>query len=231
MIMNLEKQIYIRKSCRNYSDEEIDMDLIHEFMRSIKLLNEGISYRYDIVEVDEVNNLARFSAPYYLAIYTDKKENYVDMGFIFQQLCLYLQSIDIGNCWVGLASPKKKSSDFVISIAFGKSEQMTRDISSFKRKSLSKISDVEDERLIPAQLAPSSINSQPWYFKHSDDGFDVYQVKANFLKRQFVKKWNSIDVGIALAHMYVANEDTFEFSKKTSFDDIKGHTYIGSIKI
>ena len=229
--MNLEKQIYIRKSCRNYLDEEIDMDLIHEFMKSIKLLNGGVSYRYDILTIDEVNNLARFSAPYYLAIYTDKKENHADMGFIFQQLCLYLQSIDIGNCWVGLASPKKKSSDFVISIAFGKSEQMTRDISSFKRKSLSKISDVEDERLIPAQLAPSSINSQPWYFKHSDDGFDVYQVKANFLKRQFVKKWNSIDVGIALAHMYVANEDTFEFSKKTSFDDIKGHTYIGSIKI
>ena len=229
--MNLEKQIYIRKSCRNYSDEEIDMDLIHEFMRSVKLLNEGISYRYDILEIGDVNNLARFSAPYYLAIYCDNKENHVDMGFIFQQLCLYLQSIDIGNCWVGLASPKKKSFDFVISIAFGKSEQMTRDVSSFKRKSLSKISDVEDERLIPAQLAPSSINSQPWYFKHSDDGFDVYQVKANFLKRQFVKKWNSIDVGIALAHMYVANEDTFEFSKKTSFDDIKGHTYIGSIKI
>ena len=229
--MNLEKQIYIRKSCRNYSDEEIDMDLIHEFMRSVKLLNEGISYRYDILEIGDVNNLARFSAPYYLAIYCDNKENHVDMGFIFQQLCLYLQSIDIGNCWVGLASPKKRSSDFVISIAFGKSEQMTRDVSSFKRKSLSKISDVEDERLIPAQLAPSSINSQPWYFKHSDDGFDVYQVKANFLKRQFVKKWNSIDVGIALAHMYVANEDTFEFSKKTSFDDIKGHTYIGSIKI
>ena len=229
--MNLEKQIYIRKSCRNYLDEEIDMDLIHEFMKSIKLLNGGVSYRYDILTIDEVNNLARFSAPYYLAIYTDKKENHVDMGFIFQQLCLYLQSIDIGNCWVGLASPKKKNSDFVISIAFGKSEQMTRDVSSFKRKSLSKISDVEDERLIPAQLAPSSINSQPWYFKHSDDGFDVYQVKANFLKRQFVKKWNSIDVGIALAHMYVANEDTFEFFKKTGFDDIKGHTYVGSIRI
>ena len=198
--MNLEKQIYIRKSCRNYLDEEIDMDLIHEFMKSIKLLNGGVSYRYDILTIDEVNNLARFSAPYYLAIYTDKKENHVDMGFIFQQLCLYLQSIDIGNCWVGLASPKKKNSDFVISIA-------------------------------PAQLAPSSINSQPWYFKHSDDGFDVYQVKPNFLKRQFVKKWNSIDVGIALAHMYVANEDTFEFFKKTDFKDIKGHTYVGSIRI
>ena len=178
--MNLEKQIYIRKSCRNYLDEEIDMDLIHEFMKSIKLLNGGVSYRYDILTIDEVNNLARFSAPYYLAIYTDKKENHVDMGFIFQQLCLYLQSIDIGNCWVGLASPKKKNSDFVISIAFGKSDDFTRTRDKFKRKSLSKISDVEDERLIPAQLAPSSINSQPWYFKHSDDGFDVYHVKPNF---------------------------------------------------
>lgn len=229
--MNLEKQIYIRKSCRNYLDEEIDMDLIHEFMKSIKLLNGGVSYRYDILTIDEVNNLARFSAPYYLAIYTDKKENHVDMGFIFQQLCLYLQSIDIGNCWVGLASPKKKNSDFLISIAFGKSDDFTRTRDKFKRKGLSKISDVEDEQLIPAQLAPSSINSQPWYFKHSDDGFDVYQVKPNFLKRQFVKKWNSIDVGIALAHMYVANEDTFEFFKKTDFKDIKGHTYVGSIRI
>ena len=46
-------------------------------------------------------------------------------------------------------------------------------------KRLSKISDIEDERLIPAQLAPSAINSQPWYFKHTSDGFDVYQIKQN----------------------------------------------------
>lgn len=229
--MNLEKQIYIRKSCRNYLDEEIDMNIIHDFMMSVKLLDDGINYRYDIMTIDDVSNRARFSAPYYLAIYCEDKENYLDMGFIFQQLCLYLQSVEIGNCWVGLASPKKKSPDFVITIAFGKSDKMTRDISSFKRKNLSKISDVDDERLIPAQLAPSAINSQPWYFRHSGDGFDVYQAKHNFLKRQFVKKWNLIDVGIALAHMYVANEDTFEFYKKANFEDIKGYTYVGSIKI
>lgn len=38
-------------------------------------------------------------------------------------------------------------------------------------------------------------------------------------------------MGIALAHMYVANEETFEFEIKTNFDSIEGHTYIGSIKI
>lgn len=229
--MNLEKQIHIRKSCRSYLDDEIDMDMIHDFISKAKPLNEDISYHYEILTVDEVKNHARFSAPYYLALYTDKKENHVDMGFIFQQLCLCLQSVGIGNCWVGLASPKKKSPDFVIAIAFGKSDDCTRDSSSFKRKRLDEISDFADERLIPAQLAPSAINAQPWYFKHSDDGFDVYQVKQNIVKRQFIKKWNPIDVGIALAHMYVANEDTFEFYKKSDFENVNGHAYIGSIKI
>lgn len=230
MLMNLEDQIYQRKSCRNYSDDEIDMNIIHEFMKSVKSLNDDVAYHYEILTLDEVNNRARFSAPYYLALYAGKKENHVDIGFIFQQLCLYLQSLGIGNCWVGLASPKKKDPDFVITISFGKSDDMTRDISRFKRKKLEDISDFADERLIPAQLAPSAINAQPWYFKHSDDGFDVYQVKQNIVKRQLIKKWNPIDVGIALAHMYVANEDAFEFYKKADFENIKGHTYIGSIK-
>ena len=229
--MSLEEQIYQRKSCRKYLEDEIDIDLIHEAISKVKPLNDDVSYHYEILTPDNINNRARFSAPYYLALYADKKENHVDIGFMFQQLCLYLQSVGIGNCWVGLASPKKRSPDFVITIAFGKSNDCTRDTSSFKRKKLDEISDFADERLIPAQLAPSAINAQPWYFKHSDDGFDVYQVKQNIIKRQFIKKWNPIDVGIALAHMYVANEDTFEFYKKSDFENIKDYTYIGSIKI
>lgn len=230
--MNLEEQIYVRKSCRNYFDDEIDMAIIHDFMSNVKPLVESIDYSYKILSVSEVNVRTRWNAPYYLALYSEKKENYLEnIGFIFQQLSLYLQSVDIGSCWVGMASPKDKSDDFVIAMSFGKSDKMTRDISSFKRKSLDKISDFADDKLIPAQLAPSAINSQPWYFKHTGDGFDVYQVKQNILKRQIFKGWNPIDVGIALAHMYVSNEDTFNFVKKTSFENIKGYTYTGSIEI
>ena len=130
-----------------------------------------------------------------------------------------------------MASPKIKNDDFVIVISFGKSDKMTRDKDSFKRKPLCEISDSNDKRLIPARLAPSAINSQPWYFKHSGKDFDVYQVKQNILKRQILKKWNPIDVGIALAHMYVANPETFEFYKKSDFDNLKGYTYTGTIKI
>lgn len=230
--MNLQKQIYIRKSCRDYLDETIDMDLIHNFMESVNPLIDEINYHYEILTRDEVNVRNRWSAPYYLAVYSEKKENYLmNVGFIFQQLCLYLQSRGIGTCWVGLDVPKNKTSEFVIPISFGRSDDITRELSKFKRKELSEISDFEDEKLIPAQLAPSAINSQPWYFKHVNDGFDVYQVKQNILKRQILEKLNMIDMGIALAHMYLSNMDTFEFKIKTSFDDLKGYTYIGSIKI
>lgn len=230
--MNLENQIYVRKSCRNYSDDEIDMDPIHEFIGNVKPLIEGINYRYEILTPDKLNIRTRWSAPYYLALFSEKKEGYLEnLGFVFQQASLFMQSIGIGSCWVGMASLKRKDDEFVIAISFGKSDKMTREREDFKRRNLSDISDYDDEKLVPAQLAPSAINSQPWYFKHTDDGFDVYQVKQNILKRQVLKKWNPIDVGIALAHLYVANQQSFEFYKKTDFENIKGYTYTGSIKI
>lgn len=229
--MRLEEQIYVRKSCRKYFDDEIDMSIIHDFMSGVKPLVESIAYSYKILPASEVNIRTRWNAPYYLALFTEKKEFCLEnIGFVFQQLSLYLQSVGIGSCWVGMASPKQKSANFVITIAFGKSDDMTRDSDSFKRKKMDEISDFADEKLIPAQLAPSAINSQPWYFKHSEEGFDVYQRKQNILKRQVLKGWNPIDMGIALAHLYVSHEKTFKFIKKNSFKNINGYTYTGSIE-
>ena len=229
--MDLSEQIYVRKSCRKYLDDEIDMSAIKEFMDNVKPLTREINYSYEILTKDKLNIRTRWKAPYYLALYSDKKDNYgVNIGFIFQQLSLFLQSLDIGSCWVGMASLKENNPEFVIAIAFGKSDDLTREISQFKRKSLSEIADTEDERLIPAQLAPSAVNSQPWYFKQSNEGFDVYKVKHNIVKRKILGKWNDVDIGIALAHLYISNPETFEFEVKDK-QDIKGYTYVGSVKI
>lgn len=229
--MDLASQIFIRKSCRKYLDDEIDMSQIHEFMSTVKPLIPEINYSYKILTRDEVSLKTRWSAPYYLAIYSDKKENYgLNIGFIFQQLSLYMQSINIGSCWVGMGSVKEKDPEFVILMSFGKSNDLKRDISKFKRKSLSKISDIEDEKLKVAQLAPSAVNSQPWYFKHTDEEYDVFKVKHNIVKRKILGKWNDIDVGIALSHLYVSNKDTFQFKLKNK-SDMKGYIYIGSLKI
>ena len=157
--MDLASQIFIRKSCRKYLDDEIDMSQIHEFMSTVKPLIPEINYSYKILTRDEVSLKTRWSAPYYLAIYSDKKENYgLNIGFIFQQLSLYMQSLNIGSCWVGMGSVKEKDPEFVILMSFGKSNDLKRDISKFKRKSLSKISDIEDEKLKVAQLAPSAVS-------------------------------------------------------------------------
>ena len=229
--MKLENQIYRRKSCRKYSDEEISTQEIEKYIDTIKALNPDINYYYEILTKKEVSLKTRWSAPYYLALYSRKKENYkTNLGFIFQQACLYMQSIDIGNCWVGMETVKNKNPEFVILIAFGKSEDMTRDISKFKRKKLSEISDVEDEKLKPAQYAPSAINSQPWYFTHTDEGLDIYKTRHNIIKRKLIGGLNNIDIGIALSHLYVANEKTFQFELKNKKDTRKG-TYMGSIKI
>ncbi len=229
--MKLENQIYRRKSCRKYSDEEISTQEIEKYIDTIKALNPDINYYYEILTKKEVSLKTRWSAPYYLALYSQKKENYkTNLGFIFQQACLYMQSIDIGNCWVGMGTVKNKNPEFVILIAFGKSEDMTRDISKFKRKKLSEISDVEDEKLKPAQYAPSAINSQPWYFTHTDEGLDIYKTRHNIIKRKLIGGLNNIDIGIALSHLYVANEKTFQFELKNKKDTRKG-TYMGSIKI
>ena len=229
--MDLASQIFIRKSCRKYLDDEIDMSQIHEFMSTVKPLIPEINYSYKILTRDEVSLKTIWSAPYYLAIYSDKKENYkLNVGFIFQQLSLYMQSLNIGSCWVGMGSVKEKNPKFVILISFGKSNDLKRDMDEFKRKSLSKISEVEDEKLKVAQLAPSAINSQPWYFKHTNEGYDVFKVKYNIVKRKILDKWNDIDVGIALAHIYVSNQDTFQFEFKNK-SDMKGYAYVGSLKI
>lgn len=229
--MDLASQIYVRKSARNYLDDEIDMSAIREFLDNVTVLTPEINYSYEILTRDEVNIRTRWKAPYYIALYSEKKENYgVNLGFVFQQLSLFMQSLGIGSCWVGMATIKEKNPEFVILISFGKSDDMTRDITKFKRKSLSEISDMEDERLKPAQLAPSAVNSQPWYFKHTEEGFDVFKVKHNIVKQKIFGRWNDIDIGIALAHLYVSNKNTFEFEFKNK-EDIKGYTYVGSLKI
>ena len=90
--MSLEEQIYLRKSCRKYSDDVIDMSIIHDFMAKVKPFDDSIEYHYDILNADEVNIRTRWSAPYYLALYSEKKEYYLEnIGFIFPQLSLYLQ--------------------------------------------------------------------------------------------------------------------------------------------
>ena len=117
-------------------------------------------------------------------------------------------------------------------MAFGTPKDETLRISTeeFKRKNLDEISDSEDKRLECARVAPSAVNSQPWYFVHDNETVHVY-CATKYLIHKVLGKMNKFDMGIALAHIYVENKETFEFCKTENPKEIKGHYYIGSIKI
>lgn len=240
--MNLEDTIYRRQSIRSYDSTPLDnqtLDEIREFIDNAKELNPNIKWSYEILPTENISTMMRWEAPHYIAIFSEEKENYYqNIGFIFQQVDLFLQSKGIGSCWIGMGNPKNyentdKNQKPIIIMSIGKSKgNICRERNQFKRKDLDAISDRIDERLVPAQFAPSSANTQPWYFTHDDEGaYDLYRIKRGVIRNKMFGKWNRIDTGIALAHLYVANPDSFKFYQKDNPEELKGHFYDGSFEI
>lgn len=238
--MNLEETIYKRRSVRNYENESLtdeNMEKLRNHINSVKVLNENIRWSYDIVSKDNIKTILPWKAPHYLLLYSEEKENYLEnIGFIFQQADLFIQSNGWGSCWLGMASPKNYETEdfkqkFIITMSFGKTEENTREINEFKRNALKQISDMDDEKLIPAQLAPSATNSQPWYFTHNNDGsYNIYRKKQNILRRRFTEKWNKIDIGISLAHLYITYMESFKFYIRPDAEELSNLYYEGSFK-
>ncbi len=228
--MTLNEMIYHRKSCRSYTGVPVDAEMIEKILSfEMKPLYPEIKVRMDIISRDQIKCIFPWTTPQVITIYSEEAEGYLEnVGFLFQQMDLYLQTLGLGVCWLGMGklnpktAPKVDGMKFVIMLAFGypKGNQMRHD---FKRKTLSQIADAEDFRLEPARLAPSSINSQPWHFVHEGD-----TIHAFCAARSVAGYMNRIDMGIALAHLYVANPDTFRAVKTETPPTVSGHKYICS---
>lgn len=244
--MELKEMIYRRKSTRSYTNEpvsEMTLQKIKAFSATVKPLYPDIKVCSEIVNKNEVKCFLPWTTPQLVAIFSEEKEGALEnVGFIFQQLDLYMQSLGLGVCWLGMGKLSEQDAvdtkgdetlKFVILLAFGnpKGSAVRSEITEFKRKTLTEISDRWDDRLEPARLAPSSVNSQPWYFVHEENVIHVYCVLQGFLKNKMLSNMNRIDIGIALAHMYVANENTFRFFKADGVQKVKGYGYIGSFTL
>ena len=229
--MTLHEMIFMRKSCRSFTNVPVDAATIETIKAfSMKPLYPEINVRMDIVSRDKVKCICPWTTPQLITIYSEEAEGYSEnIGFLFQQMDLYLQTLGLGVCWLGMGRMNHKTTTavegmkFVIMLAFGypKGDQLRHDLKGFKRRPMEQITDKPDPRLEPARLAPSAVNSQPWYFTHEGEAIHVW----------CSKKGNRLDAGIALAHLYVANIDTFRFFKTENVTEVPGYTYIGSCRI
>lgn len=229
--MTLNEMIYHRKSCRSFTSIPVDAATIETIKAfHMKSLYPNIKVHWDIVPRNQVKCICPWTTPQLITIYSEEAEGYLEnIGFLFQQMDLYLQTLGLGVCWLGMGRMNPKTTTavegmkFVIMLAFGhpKGDQLRHELKGFKRKSMEQITDKADPRLEPARLAPSAVNSQPWYFTHEGDTIHVH----------CSKKGSRLDAGIALAHLYVTGKETFRFFKTDHGTDLPGYTYIGSVAL
>ncbi|MCL2606180.1 MAG: nitroreductase, partial [Coriobacteriia bacterium] len=213
----LYKAIFERKSIRRYSDRPVSdqmMQDICDFTSSTALrLFPQIAFSIEVVSPSEVGKLGVPKAPHFLLFYTkagdDGNQHLLNAGFVLQQVDLYLHTLGLGRCWLGLARPKQREKDGLahcITLAFGyPDEDLVRISNDFKRKPLDQISTGDDPRLEAARLAPSAVNSQNWFFDASDQSINVYMSNTGAIKKKLYGAMNVIDVGIALAHLQIAS--------------------------
>ena len=241
--MDLHTWIPRRKTTRSFTMEPVDdetLQRIRNFMDGCQPLVSGIRVRTEILGIEDIRCILPWKTPHYIAVFTEEKPLALEnVGFLFQQTELYLQSLGLGTCWLGMgrlnprgehAAPEADGLQFAIMLAFGhgKGELLRNGPHEFRRKALREITDREDPRLEPARLAPSSVNSQPWYFVHGeDDTVHAFCALQGLLKQTMLGRMNRIDMGIALAHMYVAEPETFRFFRAENPPPVSGYTYIG----
>ena len=221
MDKNLYEMIFKRKSFhlfRNIGNEHLiekELKDIEKVFSKLKPLAKDIKVKIKIVKKESVLR----GQEYCILFYSEKKDNYLqNIGYLGEQLDLYLVSKNIGTLWFGIGKPDEKQLDgldFVIMMAIAKvesSDKFRKDMYKSKRKELSEIwsgdnfLDIADV----VRFAPSACNTQPWKVETTDNEIKVYRYhkegKRGIMPKDKVIYYNQIDIGIFLCFLELCLE-------------------------
>lgn len=246
--MTTYEAIFKRSAVREYRDQLLSEREKNEISRRINNLNSLISNpRIKFLIMEHNDFVKRFrgkivKSPYYIIISAERKARYLEnAGYMGEQLVLELTTLGLGTCWLGSVKPTKNAladiqNEYCITIAFGfpyDDEAFINDTPEFDRLPIDKVllgarPYGDDLKLIEAaRLAPSGTNLQPCRFAAGDNVIHVYRKNSFKFKSKQVELMESIDTGIALAHIDIAiankkNHKAVFASKKThSIDKMK----------
>lgn len=220
--MGINKELYDmifkRKSFhlfRGIGEESIsstDIKNIQETYKTLSPLCPDIKTEIRIVPAGDTT--CTRGQEYCILLYSEEKENYLqNIGYLGEQLDLYLVSQNIGTLWFGIGKTDEPALDgleFVIMIAIAKvddDKKFRKDMYKSKRKPLEeiwvgkKIDGVTDI----VRFAPSACNTQPWIVENEDNTLMVYrykkQGKRGIMPADKVSFYNQIDIGIFLCFL------------------------------
>ena len=230
--MNYYKQIFKRKSFHffkereNISDNEIK-DLI-EFITNVKRLDNDI--KTNIIIVPEQETTCKRGGQYCILFYSEKKNEYLrNIGYIGEQIDLYLTSQNIGALWYGIGKPQNmqvEGLDFVIMISIAKmpEDKFRKDMFKSKRKPLNEI--WYGNTLGVAEIVrftPSACNSQPWIVENTGKELLIYRYKKpgkrGIMPAEKVRYYNKIDIGIFIFFLEVCLKHENYSYEKVFYED------------
>lgn len=205
--MTLYDTIFKRRSVRKYRQEKLshdDLSDIENYIKSIKQL-DGCEAKFRIISQEEMDyNLA----PHYIiASCKACNENYANVGFVLEKVDLYLQSKGYGSLWLGMKLPKASEENDSMVMAFGLTDLPFREEKDFDRLKLSKISNEDNDIAKVARLAPSAVNSQPWFLEFKENEVVVNYHGRGLLKAVLEPKMNKVDIGIVTRIITIALEN------------------------
>ena len=239
--MNLADMIPRRRSVRVYRAERIDNAVLADllrYMEGLVPLIPGAKVVGRIIPTDHGNFLQKWKTPHFIAIFSDGSDDgLLNVGFMYQQLDLYAQSIGLGTCWVGLGSltdkePVPEGMKLAVMMAIGLPEGVPeRTPTDFRRKPMADMTDRPDDRLEALRLAPSATNSQPWYVTHAGDTLHLYREELGLIRQRTHGRMNKIDMGIGLCHLYVTHPESFCFTRVDNPPKADGQIYVGSVRL
>jgi hypothetical protein len=180
---------------------------LNDFIRAVQPLDERIKTLIQIVPEGETT--CKRGAEYCILFYSEHRENDLrNIGYMGEQIDLYLASRNIGALWFGIGKPTQTQVDgmeFVIMIAIAKmpEDKFRKDMFKAKRKPIEEI--WTGPRLGVAEIvrfSPSACNTQPWVVENSGEVLSVYRYKKpgkrGIMPADRVRFYNKIDMGIFL---------------------------------
>ena len=168
---------------------------------------------------------------YCILFYSEQKDGYLqNIGYLGEQLDLYLASVDIGALWFGIGKPEEDVLEglaFVIMIGIAKmpSDKFRKDMFKSKRKP---IEEIWNGQLLPGithivRFAPSACNTQPWKVEADGDVLWIWRYKKpgkrGIMPAAKVVYYNRIDIGIFLLFLELCLEKEGKCYTRTLFSD------------
>ena len=213
----LYDMIFRRKSFhlfRDLGDQRIsaeELEEIRQIWNQLDPLYPDIQTTIRIVPAEETT--CKRGEEYCILLYSEKKENYLqNIGYLGEQLDLYLVSRNIGTLWFGIGRTEEKQFnglDFVIMIAISKvsdEKKFRKDMFKSKRKPAEEIWEGEYIEGVTdiVRFAPSACNTQPWLVRNHDR-MEVFRYKKEgkrgIMPADMVSYYNRIDIGIFLCFL------------------------------